>query len=419
MCDILEIDSTNLQENWRQIVTLPLHGGGLGLRSATKLGVAAHWASWADSLEMIQKRHPEVANRFVSNLKDEHAQSDCLWRVAECRHQLQGLGMEVPEWSSLAEGARPGKPPAEEEEPGFFKYGWQHVAAKVVDDGRRSNCLEALDENNQAHLRSQSGPGAGAALCAIPTSKELRIEPHLFRTILLRRLRQPLPISCKLCKCHRFIDPLGDHLASCATCGVLVRRSYAQESAVARVFREAGGRVRSNVLLRDLNISRINLDDGRKIEVIVDGLSLYHGKQLAVDATIVGALGRNGKAHKGCSEHDGIAMTRARTRKENKYPELLGRSSRAKLVVFAMEVGGWWSPESWKCLAALARGRARDVPDILRVSAAAAWQRRWSCLLAVAVQRAVACTLLGEKDGGGVNGELATTADVLEDARHA
>ena len=150
---------------------------------------------------------------------------------------------------------------------------------------------------------------------------------------------------------------------------------------MARVFREAGGRVRMNVLLRDLIVQGIDPRDGRKIEVIVDGLSLYHGKQLAVDATIVCALGGNGKAHEGCSEEDGIAMTRARKRKEDRYPELVGRRTRAKLVVFAMEVGGRWSEESWKCLAALARGRARDVPEILRVSAAAAWQCRGRLLL--------------------------------------
>ena len=71
-----------------------------------------------------------------------------------------------------------------------------------------------------------------------------------------------------------------------------------------------------------------------------------------------------------------------------------------------------------ECLGALARGRTRDVPEILRASATAAWHRRWSTLMAVAVQRAIACTLLGLKDGGGVDGEIATTAEVLEDARY-
>ena len=82
-----------------------------------------------------------------------------------------------------------------------------------------------------------------------------------------------------------------------------------------RVFREVRGRARTNVLVRDLNVVGIQPRDGREIEVIVDGLSLYHGKQLAVDATIVCVLGGNGKAHSGCSEEDGLVMTRARKRK--------------------------------------------------------------------------------------------------------
>ena len=42
--------------------------GGLGLTSATRGCRVAHWASWTDSLAMIQKRHPEVAPIIVANL---------------------------------------------------------------------------------------------------------------------------------------------------------------------------------------------------------------------------------------------------------------------------------------------------------------------------------------------------------------
>ena len=206
--------------------------------------------------------------------------------VGECGQQLLELGMEVPSWVSLAEGARPGKTPLGAQEPGLFKYGWQHVASKVVDDARRNSLIDALNTDDEAHLRSQSGPGAWVALTAIPTSKELRIEPHLYRTIMLCRLRQPLTITYSICNFHRIIDPLSDHLALCATCGALVQRSYAQELAVARVFREAGRRVRTNILLRDLNVQGIDPRDGRKIEMIVDGFSLYYGNQLTVDVTM-------------------------------------------------------------------------------------------------------------------------------------
>ena len=177
------------------------------MRSATKLRGGSYWASWADSLEMVQKKHPDIADRFVSCLHEAGGHTECLEMVGECGLQLLALGMEVPSWASLAEGARPGKTPVEEQEPCFFKYGWQHVASKIVDDTRRIALFDALNPDDQAHLRSQSGPGAGVVLTAIPTSKELQIEPHLYRTIMLRRLRQLLFITCSICSCHRIIDP--------------------------------------------------------------------------------------------------------------------------------------------------------------------------------------------------------------------
>ena len=35
--------------------------GGLGMRSAVRISVAAWWASWGDSLEMTAQRHPSFS----------------------------------------------------------------------------------------------------------------------------------------------------------------------------------------------------------------------------------------------------------------------------------------------------------------------------------------------------------------------
>ena len=48
-----------VQSNSQAISQLPLRLGGLGLRCATRTAIPAFWASWADSLHMIQQRHPE------------------------------------------------------------------------------------------------------------------------------------------------------------------------------------------------------------------------------------------------------------------------------------------------------------------------------------------------------------------------
>ena len=50
---------------------------------------------------------------------------------------------------------------------------------------------------------------------------------------------------------------------------------------------------------------------------------------------------------------DGIALQHARTRKEDRYPELCGLNGRARLVVVAGEVGRQWSRETKAFLKAL------------------------------------------------------------------
>ena len=57
------------------------------------------------------------------------------------------------------------------------------------------------------------------------------------------------------------------------------------ESAAARMCREAGGRVATNVLVRDMDLAAPDLTDSRRLEVVVDGLPLFGCCQLVVDTT--------------------------------------------------------------------------------------------------------------------------------------
>ena len=83
---------------------------------------------------------------------------------------------------------------------------------------------------------------------------------------------------------HRFIFSFllffGHHRAACAQAGVLGRRGFAIESVAARICREAGGRVPTNLV-----------NDGRRLEVVVDGLPLFGG----ADARVSPALRRDGQ----------------------------------------------------------------------------------------------------------------------------
>ena len=73
-------------------------------------------------------------------------------------------------------------------------------------------------------------------------------------------------------------------------------------SAAARICREAGGRVTTNVVVRDLDLAAPNVGDARRLEVVVDGLPLFGGAQLAVDTTLVSALHCEWQCDQGCTQ---------------------------------------------------------------------------------------------------------------------
>ena len=59
------------------------------------------------------------------------------------------------------------------------------------------------------------------------------------------------------------------------------------ESAAARACREAGARVSLNVRVQDVDLTRPDALDSRRLDIVADGLPLYLGAQLAVDTTHV------------------------------------------------------------------------------------------------------------------------------------
>ena len=152
--------------------------------------------------------------------------------------------------------------------------------------------------------------------------------------------------------------------------------------------------------------------------MIANGLPLWGGAQLAVDATLVCPLGRDGTAHPRTADEDGAWLREARRRKETTYPELLD-ARRCRLVVMALEVGGRWSQEALQFVRLLADCKARSAPELLRASVKAAWIQRWTGLASVAAQRAFAASLLHlPLDGLACDGDEPWLQDVLADARH-
>ena len=267
-------------------------------------------------------------------------------------------------------------------------------------------------------LRSQSGPVAGIPFSVAPSSFLTRLEPALFRVLLQRRLSLPLPLSKRSCRCGRLLDAFGHHRAVCSRSGVLGRRGFSLESAAARVCREAGGRVATNLLVRDMDLGVRNAHDSRRLEVVVDGLPLFGGAQFAVDTTLVSAVQGDGQPQRGIRQRR-RGSHRARKKKETTYPELVRPDSRARLVVLALEVGGRWSQEARTFVQLLAQARARSEPPLMRRRMEQAWRLRWYSVLSCAAARAFAASLLELRGGHGADGQVPPAHDVEREQLYA
>ena len=374
LCRLLDISPNLCDCVAKQCATLPLVLGGLGLRSAVRTRLPAHGASWADCFPMIKARHPEVAASMVEGLQRVDI-TECLRAVACAAEELSRLpGFVLPSWEALANGARPPVREPDQHEPGCQRAGWQHEGSARLEEAFRESLFVTMTDSERALVRSQGGPGAGAAYSACPIT---RIDPHLFRTLHLRRLRLPLLLSKRTCRCGRPLDSRGHHRAACARAGVLGRRGFAVESVAARICREGGARVVTNMMVRDMDLAAPNPNDSRRLEIVADGLPLFGGAQLAIDTTLVSVLHCDGSARAGVAHVDGAAVAVARRRKERTYPELVGQRARTRLVVLAGEVGGGWSGETRSSLCQLAKAKARQMPIVLRRRTEQAWRLRW------------------------------------------
>ena len=83
--------------------------------------------------------------------------------------------------------------------------------------------------------------------------------------------------------------------------------------------------------MRDFDLAPLGGVDGRRLEVVAEGLPVFHGAQLAIDTTLVSPL--RADPHRQRATSDGAALKAARRRKERTYPELSGTQGRARLVV--------------------------------------------------------------------------------------
>ena len=330
----------------------------------------------------------------------------CLGAAAQARATICATGCGyLPAWRELVQRKQSLLADAEitadceESDPGELRRGWQRLFSSSAEHSfREHEVMPAMANDSRAMLRSQSGPGAAAWLGARPTERGRTLRPVRMQVALRRRLRWPLPLCAAQCDgraCRKQLDPRGDHRAACALSGRLKRRSRPLERTWARVFREAGARVVEEVLLRNTSLPGITAQDGRRVEILATGLPLDRGVPLAVDATLISPLHADGRPWPRAADVDGIAIVRGEKAKAATYPELV-HSDTVKLVTVASEVGGRLSATCSSVIRRLAAARARESPTPLRPAAGAAWARRWTGLLSVAIQDSVAATLVDD-----------------------
>ena len=171
----------------------------------------------------------------------------------------------------------------------------------------------------------------------------------------------------------------------------------------------------TNVMVRNLDIEGGNPTDARRLEIVVDGLTIFDGAQLAIDTTMVSPLQRDGTARRRAADHNGAALDDARRRKERTYLELVGERGRG-LIVLA-EVGGRWSGETAEFLAALSKAKAESAPENVRDEVRRAWLRGWRNLLSCTAARALATSLLERRTFPGVTSAVPAEHEVLRESR--
>ena len=408
------LQTTDIPATSLAIAHLPLTEGGLGLMSATILAAPAYWSSWADTLPVLQAHLPELTHQILEQLNTHSQAPPALQAAADAARTVAATGWEPPTWAAIASSQTqaPAPPPAPAEGP--FARGWQHKASTTAHAWLKAELFNAIPPASQALITSQSGPFASRTFTTTPYTNDFAYPSHLFRILLLRRLRLPLPLFARTCRCRRTFDSLGDHRAACAQSGVLRSRGGPLERAAARVCREAGARVTTHTRLADLNVQHVQHIDDRRIEVIANGLALWGGAQLAVNTTLVSPLTRAGEPRRRAGRFAGAALTDARKAKERAYPELL-RNSRCRLVVLGIEVGGRWSEEAASFITSLARTKTRDTPAPLRHAAATSLISRWTALLTHAAMTAFAASLLFEDPTNhhNLDGEPPSLSDLL------
>ena len=172
---ILNVDM--FDDHWIQ-ASLPVHLGGLGVRSAEKLAPSAFLASAASTFSL----HNDILAGSILSFKDKYTSDATI------------------SWKSLSHAEIPPEPASR------FQKVWDMVASSAIYNDILTGCPGDAD---QARLKATNSPHAGDWLNALPiASVGLRLSDEEIRVAVGYRLRS---FICQpyQCVCGSFVDARG------------------------------------------------------------------------------------------------------------------------------------------------------------------------------------------------------------------
>ena len=390
-------------DTWARQARLPLRFGGCGLRNSGRTSVAAYWASWADTLPVLLKRFPVQANRFLAALQAfedgvaGQSLDSSLGQAVMAGERLDLAGMtHRPDWPALARGARPAIAEDAEVCLGEWGHGWQYYGSDAMEKLERADLLQVLGGPSRrrnaaavgkARLYSCTGRFSSSWLTVCPTSDLTKMTDAYFRVAVLRRLG----IAA------RAFD--GDPHGHTRLATVLEGRTHARHKAMImawkQVFFEAGGSVPDRNIERVISNTNVPVPVGdmRRLDLVVPGLSVYGGRPLFCDVTIISPVTHQGQARPGTSNIGGALLVAAERENNDTYFEV-PLTGLGKLISLGSEVYGRWSTACVELVPALARRRASNLHPRIRQGTALSLQDRWWGILAIALQTSVSRAVL-------------------------
>jgi len=140
-------------------------------------------------------------------------------------------------------------------------------------------------------------------------------------------------------------------------------------------------------MLRTTNVPVSRYDD-RRLDLLVPGLRIFHGRPLFVDVTVVTPISAKGQPRSGTNSRGGALLEDA-TKKNNETYHEVANSDLGMFLSLGCEVYGRWSEEVIDILPRLAFSKTEFLPSRTQRGVAMLLLKRWAGMLGVALQQEV------------------------------